>query len=77
MVFSGKACTMILSMKKEKNCMKKNHYLWIVPLIVLLLVLCLACGQSETKATTDDNNPVTGEHVVENEPLHRDRKSVV
>ena len=69
MVFSGKACTMILSMKKEKNCMKKNHYLWIVPLIVLLLVLCLACGQSETKATTD-NNPVTGEQVVENEPLH-------
>lgn len=70
MVFSGKACTMILSMKKEMNCMKKNHYLWIVPLIVLLLVLCLACGQSETKATTDDNNPVTGEQVVENEPLH-------
>ena len=49
--------------------MKKNHYLWIVPLIVLFLVLCLACGQSETKAATD-NNPVTGEQVVENEPLH-------
>jgi hypothetical protein len=56
-------------MKKEMNCMKKNHYLWIVPLIVLFLVLCLACGQSETKAATD-NNPVTGEQVVENEPLH-------
>lgn len=41
--------------------MKKNHY-WLLPLIVLILIFCIACGTTDSK-TNVDYNPRSGELV--------------
>ncbi len=47
----------------------KKRYLWLLPLVALLLVFCLACGESHNQ-TNVDYNPRTGEQIVANETAH-------
>lgn len=66
-------------MKKDKNCMKKNVSIWLLPLVTALLILCLACsgsgsdkqigGVPEASAETEDVSVITPEPDLHREEL--------
>ena len=42
-------------MKKDRNHMKKQR-LWLLPMLIVLLILCLACGSESDKQAGDSRN---------------------